>query len=161
MNLGKLKCDTIIAECDKHIKRMNSAAEKIKDLIPLNENTYKNLSDEDVAYFDQFFFRFSKLQDAVGEKLFSSLLNFLKESNMKNRPFIDILNRMEQLELIDDKNSWLELRELRNELSHEYDDNTPEMIAAINTVFNKKHLLIGIYSRIKNYYLERIEKEKG
>ena len=155
MNLGKLKCETIIAECDKHIQRMESASKRIKHLIPLDVDSFNTLTDDDIAYFDQFFFRFSKLQDAMGEKLFSNILVFLKEENIASKPFIDILNRLEQLGLLD-KNKWLELRELRNELAHEYDDNAPGMTTAINNVFSNKDILIDIYTRIKNYF-----KEKG
>ena len=134
MNLEKLKCETIISECDKHIQRMNSASKKIQHLMPLDVETFSKLTDDDIAYFDQFFFRFSKLQDAMGEKLFPNILVFLEEKNVASKPFIDILNRMEQLGLIEDKNRWLELRELRNELAHEYDDNAPGMTTAINNV---------------------------
>ena len=155
MKLEKTKCDIIITECDKHIKRMNSASEKIQYLMPLNVDGYNSLTEDDITYFDQLFFRFSKLQDAIGEKFFPAILLFLKEKNITSKPFIDILNRLEKLNLLDDKNQWLKLREIRNELSHEYDDNAPGMTAAINHVFENKNILIDIYLKIQNFYSER------
>lgn len=68
------------------------------------------LTDDEIEHIDQFLFRFAKLQDAMGEKLFMLILEFLKEEHTRAKPFIDILNRLEQLGLLDDKNVWLELR---------------------------------------------------
>lgn len=155
MKLEKARCDIVIAECDKHIKRMNHASAKIQYLMPLSVDDYNSLTDDDIAFFDQLFFRFSKLQDAIGEKLFPAILIFLKEKNITSRPFIDILNRLEKINLLDDKNQWLKLRERRNELAHEYDDNAPGMTAAINHIFENKNILIEVFLKIKNFYSKR------
>ena len=41
------------------------------------------------------------MQDVIGEKLFPALLYFLGE-DISKRSFIDIFNRLEQLEIIND-----------------------------------------------------------
>jgi len=56
----------------------------------------------------------------MGEKLFVSMLEFLQEENPKSKPFIDTLNRLEQIGLLEDKNTWLELRKIRNSIAHQY-----------------------------------------
>jgi hypothetical protein len=62
--------------------------------MPLDASRYQQLSDDEIEPIDQFLYRFTKLQDAMGEKLFLLILEFLKEENTTNKPFIDILNRL-------------------------------------------------------------------
>ena len=151
MNIYEEKLKKIFNECDKHIIRINTSSEKMKVNIPLDEYKYINLTDDEVEYIDQFLFRFSKLQDTIGEKLFKTILLYLEEK-VENKPFIDILNRLEKLELIDSANTWKELRNDRNDLAHNYDDE-PEITAeVINKIYSKKDILIDIFNNIKNYY---------
>lgn len=100
---------------------------------------------------DQFLFRFSKLQDTIGEKLFKAILLYLDE-NIENKPFIDILNRMEKLEILVSVEQWRELRNIRNELSHNYDDEPEEMAISLNKIYSKKDSLLQIYQNITQYY---------
>jgi hypothetical protein len=150
--LEKLK--KIFNECEKHIVRINSSSTKMRANIPLDKYKYIKLTDNEVEYIDQFLFRFSKLQDAIGEKLFKTILLYLEEE-VENKPFIDILNRLEKLELIQSANIWKELRNDRNELAYNYEDESEEMSEAINKLYNKKDILINIYLNIKNYYLDK------
>jgi hypothetical protein len=152
MTIYENKLKKIINECDKHIIRINSSSNKMKLNIPLNKDKYLNLTDDEVEYIDQFLFRFSKLQDAIGEKLFKTILLYLEEK-IDNKPFIDILNRLEKLELLDNVRVWKELRDDRNELAHNYDDDPEETSEVINKLYYKKDILINIYQKIKNYYL--------
>lgn len=90
-----LRIEKLIAECDKHMQRVNRAYLKMSVLMPLDSDVYQRLSDDEIEPIDQFLFRFAKLQDAMGEKLFVLLLEFLQEENVKSRPFMDVLNRLE------------------------------------------------------------------
>jgi len=148
MNLYQKKLEKIFHECDKHILRIKSATKKMSSSMPLDEIKYLNLTDDEVEHIDQFLFRFSKLQDTIGEKLFKTILLFLDE-DIENKPFIDILNRLEKLELIESANIWRELRKDRNDLSHTYDDEPEEMANSINKLYEKKDILILIYQNIK------------
>jgi len=159
MNIYEEKLKKIFNECDKHIIRINSSSTKMKTNMPLDANKYIKLRDEEVEYIDQFLFRFSKLQDAIGEKLFKTILLYLEEK-IENKPFIDILNRLEKLELLDDTIIWKELRVYRNELAHNYDDDPEETSEVINKLYNKKDLLINIYNKIKSYYTVKISYQK-
>ena len=148
MNLYQKKLEKIFHECDKHILRIKSATKKMSSSMPLDEIKYLNLTDDEVEHIDQFLFRSSKLQDTIGEKLFKTILLFLDE-DIENKPFIDILNRLEKLELIESANIWRELRKDRNDLSHTYDDEPEEMANSINKLYEKKDILILIYQNIK------------
>jgi len=149
------KLEKIFYECDRHLLRINKAYSKLSNIMPLNSSRYIKLTDSEIETLDQFLFRFSKLQDAMGQKLFKNMLLFLGE-DISNRPFIDILNIMEKLKLIDSVNDWRELREDRNELAHNYEDEPEEMSETINRLYNKKVVLEKIYIQIKNEYKQRV-----
>jgi hypothetical protein len=121
MNLKKQRIEKILKECDKHILRISEAVSDIDKFMPLNTSKYQNLTKSQVQALDQFLFRFSKLQDTIGEKLFKALLIFLDEE-VENKPFIDILNRLEKLEILESVEIWRDLRDIRNELAHNYED---------------------------------------
>ena len=151
MNIHKQKLLKIFNECDKHIIRIQSASTKMRSIMPLDKDKYLSLSDDEVESIDQFLFRFSKLQDSVGEKLFRTILLYLEEK-IENKSFLDILNRLEKLELLEDANVWRELREDRNNLAHNYDDDPEETSEVINKLYYKKEILINIYEHIKQFY---------
>ena len=153
------KLEKIFYECDKHLLRIEQASDNLKSTMPLNEKKYLNLADEKVQALDQFLFRFAKLQDAMGQKLFKNILLYLGES-IEGKPFIDILNLMEKLYLIDNITAWRELREDRNELAHNYEDELEIMSATINNLYNKKGILKDIYLKIKEFYQAREKLDK-
>ena len=117
--------------------------------MPLTTTKYENLTEDEVEHIDQFLFRFSKLQDAMGQKLFKSFLVSLDE-DIENLPFIDILNKLEKIKILDDINIWRELREYRNELSHNYDDDPLITSNIINNLYTKKEIMESIYKKIKS-----------
>ncbi len=157
MNIYKEKIEKIFQECDKHILRIASSSKKMRSYMPLNEDKYVNLTEDEIEHIDQFLFRFSKLQDSMGEKLFKTILLLLDES-IENKAFIDILNRLEKLELLESVNVWRELRNYRNDLAHNYEDDPIETSEVINRLYDKRESLIEIYRRIKSYYEKKIEK---
>jgi len=151
MELMREKIRRAFAECEKHILRMDSAALVMRDMMPLTADKYNQMDDEEVRVVDQFLFRFSKLQDAIGEKLFKAALIFLDEP-VEGVSFLDVLNRLEKLGLIDEAQVWRELRYDRNELAHNYEEDAEEAVKIINNLYDKKDVLIGFHTRIKEYY---------
>ena len=97
-----------------------------------------------MAFIDQLVFRFSKLQDSMGHKLMTSGLILLGES-AETLTMIDKLNLLEKLKLIEDKQRWLELRELRNQIAHEYPEEKQTQIEAVNLLFEAAPYLIHVY----------------
>ncbi|MFM2408078.1 MAG: hypothetical protein RL358_820 [Pseudomonadota bacterium] len=65
--------------------------------------------------------RFSRLQETLGDKLLPALLSALGE---KTASVIDNLDRAERLDLIDSAEQWLTMRSLRNQMVHEYVEDT-------------------------------------
>ena len=150
LNYLDLRIQKVISECDKHLLRINDAYQDMQSFMPLTADKYLKLTKDEVQDIDQYLYRFSKLQDAIGEKLFKLLLNHF-EDNSKPLPFIDILNKLEKIGLISSADEWKALRQLRNDLAHEYEDNPDEVVSLLNLVFSKKPLIENIYTQLKNY----------
>jgi len=148
MDIKKLKQEKIINECEKHLQRLQYAKNELKNIFPLTQEAYKNLSGEDVQAIDQFIYRFSKLQDTIGEKLIKIVFS-LYEENIEKFTFIDILNRLEKAEILTVQ-EWKELRDIRNELSHNYEDEPMESTIILNKIYEKEKILEIIYQNIKN-----------
>ncbi|MBE8189361.1 MAG: hypothetical protein HAW58_00490 [Candidatus Thioglobus sp.] len=73
---------------------------------------------------ESFAAKFSRMQDMLIDKLLPLFLQHLGEIP---KTAIDNLNRLEQLNIIDDANSWADMRQLRNKLVHEYVDDNQQL----------------------------------
>ena len=63
-------------------------------------------------------------------------------------------DEVEQIGLIEDKNIWLELRKLRNNMAHQYEDEPKQASEALNAIYAVKPTLESIYKLIKTQYVE-------
>lgn len=134
--------------CDKHILRINEALDELHVSLPMTTDSYVRLETGQVRCLDQFIFRFSKLQDAMGAKIFRCLLEYLDE-DVSALPMRDILNRLERYLLIPSADEWNYIRELRNEISHDYPLLEMDSVAILNELLAKVRVLFGIYDKMK------------
>jgi hypothetical protein len=145
-----VRLDECVDICKLHLRRMDFARDKMSTFLPLSVDSYYNLDDENVSFVDQFIYRFFKLQDLMGNRLFKLILDLVAEP-LEGKSFIDILNRLEKLGLIDSVEAWLELRELRNELAHEYPSSLNERLQGINQLVQKAEVLARILNSCEAY----------
>jgi hypothetical protein len=135
----KQKVQDNLKESYKHLLRLENAFEALKKnyIFPVSMDDFKIVLDnvEHLAYSDQIIYRFSKLQDCMGAKLFKSVL--LYEGENINKPFLDILNQLEAIDIIN-VDEWFEIRDLRNEIAHDYEDNDEIAINILNTIYKLK-----------------------
>ena len=88
-------------------------------------------SDVDLAeQVEAFVGRFGRLQDTVGDKLLPLLLDALGE---KSSVVIDNLDRAERLGFIGSADEWMTIRNLRNQMIHEYVEDPVVLITALQT----------------------------
>jgi hypothetical protein len=146
----------IIEICDIHLNRLNYAKNHLTVLFPLDNQAYNSLEDSDITLIDQMIYRYTKLQDTMGSKLFPLTLKSLGE-DYTEKPFIDVLNRLEKLELIPDQQEWMMMREIRNQLSHEYPSETAETIEGLNNLFKNVETIGAIYTNLKSYLNQRFQ----
>jgi len=137
-------------EAYKHLQRLDDAYKQLEkiNLFPLDEKKFSKIIHdvEYLAYSDQIIYRFSKLQDCMGAKLFKSILLYQGENT--DKPFLDILNQLEKWGIID-VDEWFEFRDIRNEIAHDYEDNSNITVDMINTLYQRKHRLKQILDTIQ------------
>ncbi len=147
----KAKVQANLQECYTHLKRLNEAFEELekKYRFPIDTNSYaKIVKSHDIAFSDQAIYRFSKLQDTMGAKLFKSFLLYQGENI--HRPFLDILNTLERMGILEVE-EWFVLRDLRNEIAHNYEDNEKVVIEILNTIYEQKLLLEKILKSMREF----------
>ncbi len=142
-------------ECHQHRERLVKAKEHLRLVMPLRLETYKGLDDVARGFIDQMIFRFSKLQDTMGEKLFPAFLKLLGEE-VKSKSFIDRLNRLEELGLLS-KEEWMGLRQDRNEIAHEYSFNQQDVVESINLLYERSERLLSIFEQFYAHCVQRFE----
>lgn len=150
MSNEKDKLKEALKLCEVHYKSMSYAFGKFKIHMPLTSERYEQLTEDDKSYCDQLVFRFSRLQDAMGSKLFPAILENNGEEARK-LPFIDILNRLEQLGVIDDAHIWKNLRDIRNDVTHDYPFVVQQLIDDLNKFMGYVQKISTIWSTIESY----------
>jgi hypothetical protein len=93
-------------------------------------------SFEEMETFDSLTSKFNRTSDLYTQKILRSCWSLLHEPFM---PFIDMLNKSEKIGLIKSADEMIEIRDLRNQIAHEY---IPEAIQElIPEVINMAALL--------------------
>lgn len=136
------KLGVALWEADRHAAALSDA------LIEWDALTIVNLAqlEQDrllLRLADQLLFRFTKLQDALGERLLPATLHQLAEP-FEDWPMRDRLNRLEKLGFLN-VDDWLRWRDLRNRLAHEYPDQAELRFATLQASVAAAHDLVQAY----------------
>ena len=91
--------------------------------------------------------RFARTSDILTQKVFKSLFILLQE-DMKT--FIDMANFLEKLEIVDNADDLLNIREIRNQIAHEYVE--PDVKSLFMDVLHFIPQLKNIINNVKAYY---------
>lgn len=160
MNLGP---GAILKENLRIVERMLSHLERsyrqaALDL-PLQPAMVSGLSEGQIDRLDLYLARFGKLQDFLVSKLFRSLSMASLEDTSQDISLIDSLRRMEKYGIVASLDRWLELRLLRNSLTHEYLTGDEEIAENINAAFSYYPELESTLKRANEYYGRHIDVE--
>ena len=110
-------------------------------------------NDSDLAErVEAFVGRFGRLQDTLADKLLPALLTSLGE-----RPGaqLDNLDRAERLGFIDSAEIWLTMRQLRNQMVHEYIEDLVVLANALQSGHDFVPALIGTAERMAGEIVKR------
>lgn len=118
-------------QCQRHVHHLNHALQALQPLLPLQGAQVTTLSDDQVQDWDQFVLRFTKLQDAMGMRLFPAVLAFLQEP-YDDKPMLDKLNRLEKLGYLSSAQAWQHWRAIRNGFAHDYPEDDALKAAFLN-----------------------------
>jgi hypothetical protein len=100
------------------------------DLFTLERATRLEEDPDLAERVEAFVGRFGRLQDTVGDKLLPLLLVALGE---KSSAAIDNLDRAERLGLLKSADEWITMRNLRNQMVHEYVEDPAILSSALQT----------------------------
>lgn len=115
------KFTAALDECHTHARILVEARKELGG-IRYDAERVQNIKAPELRILDQMAYRFSKLQDSVGEKMLPLLLEFAEEPLSPTVTFAEKLQRLEKIGAIPSAEQWRFLREIRNQLAHEYPD---------------------------------------
>jgi len=120
---------------DKEIALVDFAAQQVFET-PFTVERAKLLDQEPMfaLKLEAFTSRFCRLQDTLGDKLLPALLKALGEPI---EPFITNLNKAEKFGWLESAESWVGLRQLRNQMIHEYIEDLELLADAVQTAFEQ------------------------
>jgi len=135
---------------EKHYIAIKEYKNLIDDLLK-NTNIYEQfafntLKPEKRAILDAYLKRFASIQDFLGAKIFSLLLEVAGIANTK---MSEVLSNIEKENIIDSLENWIELREVRNELEHDYPEELQEAL-------NDLKYCIDNFEKLESYYLNSL-----
>ncbi|MFW6415025.1 MAG: hypothetical protein ACOCZ2_01800 [Thermodesulfobacteriota bacterium] len=154
MEKARNTINSAINENDKHLQRIERCKSLLADFFPLTVQEFQNLSEEQIEHIDQFVYRFTKLQDSMGIRLLPSIYVWF-ENDSRAKPFLDILNRLEQLEIIEDVSTWQFFRNLRNNLAHDYPESLDQTVETLNLLYSEIKTLEAMYIKIREIWNSR------
>ncbi len=102
---------------------------------------------------EAFVSRYGRLQDTLADKLLPRWLIALAE---KPGSQIEVLNRAERLGVLEDVASWLEARQLRSRLIHEYMTNSAAFAEDLRLAEEYSRMLLGTVQRLYSDAISRL-----
>lgn len=150
--LEKLRSEIDI--CDIHAHRLSPALQYVEKLFPLTPQKFEDLHNNDFAFLDLMSNRFAKLQDTIGRKLFPLRLMVLNEHE-ESDSFIDRLHKLEKLNVLKDPFLWDRMRKVRNEIAHEYPENSNKKVLKIKHCFDASLELLSFWEGLKQIIAQR------
>lgn len=122
------KRETLLQQLSLNLAALNKAAESMlysrKKCQPIIKN--KEHSDADLESCEALTARFARTADLLTQKVLTSIFLLLQETP---KTFIDKCNLAEKIGIIESATELMKIRELRNEIAHEY------RLADINELF--------------------------
>ena len=135
---------------EKHYIAIKEYKSLIDDLLEqtniYDQFTFNTLKPEKRAILDAYLKRFASIQDFLGAKIFSLLLDV---AGINNTKMSEVLSNIEKENIIDSLENWIELREVRNELEHDYPDELQEALDDLK-------YCIDNFEKLQSYYLNSL-----
>lgn len=146
------RLSTALWEADRHTLALSAA---VHDWLAADVVSLERIEQDSalMRLADQLVFRFTKLQDAMGERLMPATLAYLAEP-YEDRPMRDRLNRLEKLGYLDLRD-WLHWRDLRNQLAHEYPDQAEQRLQTLQATVTAATHLMATYRA----WLQKLKKD--
>jgi len=130
------------------LKEYKILIEDLKDEFDIYEPfVYNTLQPQQRAILDAYLKRFASLQDFLGAKIFPLLLEI---AGINANKMSEVLSLIEKEEIIDSIENWIELREVRNELEHDYPEELKDALDDLK-------YCIDNFTRLQSYYKNSLD----
>jgi uncharacterized protein with HEPN domain len=148
----------LLSQLDEHLAALDKASialvysfDKCSDI---GEKEEYDLEEQES--FEALTSRFARTSDILTQKVFKTLFILLQE-NIKT--IIDAANFLEKLELIENADDLLNIREIRNQIAHEYVDS--DIKALFFDVMGYVPEIKKIIKNVKAYYDKNLSSNKS
>ncbi len=142
------------SKLEKHYSALKEYKVLISDLLKekniYDQFTFNTLKPQEKAILDAYLKRFTSVQDFLGAKIFSLLLEI---AGIPGDKMSEVLYNIEKEQIIDSLDNWIELREVRNELEHDYPEELEEALKDLK-------FCIDSFEKIESYYLNSLNFAK-
>lgn len=145
-----MRLQAALAECRLHAEVLTEA---LSDLSPavFTAQDVARLGSDQRRVLDQLAYRFGKLQDGMGEKVLPGVLDLVQEPLSPGATFAEKLQRLERLGALANAADWRRLRELRNQVAHEYPDQPRLKAAVLNRFIQGVREPLAICAQVQNF----------
>ena len=150
----RLKIESSIKENRSHRQKIERAKELLKGLFPTDVTSFQAFSQQEIEHIDQFIYRFTKMQDSLGLRLIPGIYAWL-ENDTSPKPFLDILNRLEKLGIIDSVDNWQFFRNLRNNLAHDYPESLVQTVETLSLLYDEIDKFLQIFQELNKAWEKR------
>ena len=126
---------------------------------PIDADWIGRLEDypDDAIKLEAFVSRYGRMQDTLADKLIPRWLQSLAERTGSQ---LENLNRAERLGVIESTEEWLAARKLRNQLVHEYMEDSHAFMGALENAREHALMLISTYNNVRNYSRDNLNVDE-
>ncbi len=157
MNIAK-KRKLLVAQLDEHLAMLDKSvialAYSYDKCSAIGEKEEYDLTEQES--FEALTSRFARASDILTQKVFKTLFILLQE-NIKT--IIDAANFLEKLEIIETADNLLNIREIRNQIAHEYVES--DIKSLFFDVLRYVPELKKIINNVKAYYQQNFSSTKS
>ena len=133
----------------RHLARMQEylgfSLTQVKKVLPVQDwNALTPNQHESLAAFRV---RFSEFQEHLGKAMRAVAI----EEEQEVERFGAVLAFMERLKVLDSAEHWKLIRELRNAVNHEYEDDTARLAEFFDLLSEEAPTLMGYFTRLQDH----------
>jgi len=125
---------SVLGIASLHRDRLQAAVAHLGERLPLSGAAVLSMTYDDIASVELLLSRFAKLQDLLDSPVFRLVADLTAEPLPPTATFLDLLHRLEKIGAIPSAAGWRRLREIRNELAHDYPDDAEATAASLAEV---------------------------
>ena len=134
----------------EHLSRMRADVEHSVGKMPvplekIQQGEVDSLTPDERETLSAFTTRFATYQEHMGKTMKSVAI----EEESAISPFGAILALMEKLEILDDAEKWKSVRELRNAVNHEYEDDADELFQILSNMLQSTPWLYAVHENLR------------